>query len=204
MSTPTPFEITGSESAKDLVQQLVALRLFARWTIRLKKFTREQRERLELIRDHADPDDLNSGNVPEALAKAHSLLVDLRFEEIKIGRYLIALCHELDEKATPDAVFDAIETNVVDRHGPEVRKYGAKASIVINVLNLENSATKCDESDVRPLAWCYTMAFMNELQTNRKFDRVVHDEANDFFDGAFGEFHERPLLDRLAGRSITP
>jgi len=43
------------------------------------------------------------------------------------------------------------------------------------------------------------MAFMNALQTNSKLDRAVHDGANEFFDGAFGEFRERPVMERLAG-----
>ncbi len=43
------------------------------------------------------------------------------------------------------------------------------------------------------------MAMLNEMRTNEKFDQAVHDIANGHFDGAFGEYRERPVVQRLAG-----
>jgi hypothetical protein len=103
-------------------------------------------------------------------------------------------------------LFDAINTNRADRDTEVVRKYGDKASHILFVLDLENSAsTRNDEwtePTTQPLKWCNTMAFMHEMQTNAKFDRVIHDGANEFFNGEFGEYRERPLMERLAGRAV--
>ena len=55
---------------------------------------------------------------------------------------------------------------------------------------------------MQPLKWCHTMAFMREMTTNPKLDRIIHDGANEFFGGVFGEYRERPLIERLAGRAV--
>ena len=87
-----------------------------------------------------------------------------------------------------------------------MRKYGEKSHRLICVLDLENSASTRKEEwmgrEMQPLKWCHTMAFMREMTTNPKLDRIIHDGANEFFGGAFGEYRERPLIERLAGRAV--
>lgn len=193
--------ITGAETADQLIKQLVCLRHIARKTI---AFTEQAGE---LIRKHRDKraalsegsaDWVKSGQIIAALEENR---LQFRFQEIEIGKRLVHLCPELDKKASREAIFDAINANRAHRDTEDVRKYGDKCSHLIFVLNLENSATKDDGISSKPLKWCHTMAFMNALQTNAKLDRIVHDGANEFFNGAFGEYRERPLAERLVGRS---
>lgn len=192
--------ITGAETADQLIKQLVYLRHLARRNILLKDQARE------LIRMHrgkqaalseTSHDWILSGHVIAALEEN---LLQFDFHEIEAGNYLAHLCRELDKKATREAIFDAINTNRAHRDTADVRKYGDKCSHLICVLDLENSATEDDEIASKPLKWCHTMAFLNAMQTNPKLDRVVHDSANEFFNGAFGEYRERPLTERLVGR----
>ena len=126
--------------------------------------------------------------------------------EIEIGNYLMPLCDALDRAATREQIFEALNINTADRDTEQVREYGDKAIHLIHVLFLENSASArgedCANREVQPLNWCYTRAFMNALTTNAKLDRIIHDGANEFFNGAFGEYRERPLMERLAGRAV--
>lgn len=199
------LKLTGSETADQLIKQLVYLRHYARRLIRSVDRQHEHRDQLK--------ESLNTGmdsalakEAQEELAGVEEHLVELRFAEIEIGRYLVLLCPELDKKVTREALFDALNTNRADRDTEVVRKYGDKASHILFVLDLENSAsTRNDEwtePTTQPLKWCNTMAFMHEMQTNAKFDRVIHDGANEFFNGEFGEYRERPLMERLAGRAV--
>lgn len=116
------------------------------------------------------------------------------------------LCHALDQKVPRDQVFEAINTNIADRDTADVRKYGDSAMALICVLQLENSASTRGEDftsrEFQPLQRCHTMAFIRELTTNAKLDRIVHDGANELFGGAFGAYRERPLMERLSGRSV--
>ena len=191
--------ITGAETADQLIKQLVYLRHLARRNILLKDQARE------LIRMHrgkqaalpeTSHDWILSGHVIAALEEN---LLQFDFQEIEVGRYLASLCPELDKKASREAIFDAINANRAHRDTENVRKYGDKCSHLIFVLDLENSATEDDNLASKPLKWCHTMAFMNALQTSPKLDRVVHDGANEFFNGAFGEYRDRPLMERMAG-----
>lgn len=194
--------ITGAETADQLIKQLVCLRHIARKTIAFNE------QAGELIRKHRDKraalsegsaDWIKSGQIIAALEENR---LEFRFQEIEIGKRLVNICPELDKKASREAIFEAINTNRAHRDTADVRAYGDKCSHLLFVLGLENSATKDESIASRPLKWCHTMAFMNALQTNPKLDRVVHDGANEFFNGAFGEYHERPLTERLVGSSV--
>lgn len=195
------LDLTGQETGDQLIKKLVMLRWIARGVVKNNQKARE------LIRDfkakYASATEHSKDAVVSAgvIAALEENRLEMKFTQIEIGRYLMALCAHLDAKVSRQAIFDAINTNHADRATEEVSKYGDKALNLICVLDLENSATKDDEIDMRPLKWCHTTALMHEMQTNEKLDRIVHDGANEFFGGVFGEFRERPLTDRLVGQS---
>ena len=187
---------------RELVQCLVLLRFAARTAItnsrRINEMLTEYRNRQENL----------SPGLPEWTDAAHMVAalqedaLNLKFREIEIGQQLVVLCSLLDKKVEREAVFDALNTNKADRDTDLVRKYGNKTSHLIAVLDLENSATKSDDIEIRPLKWCKTMAMLHAMQTNPALDQVIHDGANEFFGGVFGEYQERSLTDRLAGMSV--
>lgn len=199
------LEITGAETSDQLIKQLVYLRQCARRLIIAIDAARQSRDTVKkVLAQGTKPGGKKAG--AELLASIEERLVDLRFAEVEIGQYLFPLCDALDRKATREQIFDAINTNPADRDTDMVRKYGDKSHHLICVLDLENSAsTRNDdwtEPMAQPLKWCHQMAFMRELQTNQKLDRIVHEGANEFFNGAFGEYRERPLTERLVGRAV--
>ncbi len=197
--------ITGAETADQLIKQLVYLRHSARRIIKALEATGQSRAHFERCRDNAADGAMKAEAMAE-LANLDERQLMLRSTEIEIGQYLFPLCDALDQKATREQTFDAINTNPVDRDTDLVRKYGEKSHRLICVLDLENSASTRKEEwmgrEMQPLKWCHTMAFMREMTTNPKLDRIIHDGANEFFGGAFGEYRERPLIERLAGRAV--
>lgn len=197
------FQLTGDETSADLIAQLIALRLMARRMLRTQDVGRAKREEWKRIADRL-PGTPEAGQAAAYIAQLDEYQLQMKFEIIQIGNYLMPLCAALDLNASPGTILDALEVNQADRDTDDMREYGSKAMHVIAVLDLENSATKDDDISTRPLKWCHTMAFMHALQTNEKLDRIVHDGANEFFNGAFGEYRERPLTERLAGKAITP
>jgi len=197
--------LTGAETADQLIKQLVGLRMLARRVICGLDAQRWLRDHWTRLSDNA-PDGASKATALAELADLGERDLQLRSCEIEIGQYLMPLCDALDKKATRQQVFEAINTNPADRDTEDVRKYGDSALTLICVLHLENSASTRNEDfasrEFQPLQWCHTMAFMRELRTNRKLDRIVHDGANEFFNGLFGEYRERPLMERLAGRAV--
>ena len=195
------LNITGNESGAELVNQLAAMRIMARRLVarnnRLQNVRNDLGRRLVLARSSSIADAIKA-----EIAQADEFLLAHRFAEIETGKYLTSLCRELDLKAPRELVFDALNTNKADRDTERVRKYGTQTIHLIAVLDLENSATKDGDIEIRPLKWCQTMAMLNAMQTNSTFDRIVHDEANEHFGGVFGEYRDRPLMERLAGRAV--
>lgn len=194
--------ITGTETATQLIKQLVYLRHLARRNIMLTQKVRDRIRQHEQDRAAAADNSADQAVYGQAIAILKEQELEIGFQEIEIGKYLVHLCPALDNKASREAIFEAINTNKADRDTEDVRKYGDKCSHLIFVLDLENSATKDDDIVSKPLKWCHTMAFMNALQTNSKLDRIVHEQANEVFGGAFGEYQERTLTERLAGRAV--
>ncbi|EPD35551.1 hypothetical protein [Delftia acidovorans] len=194
--------LTGTETAAQLIKQLVYLRHLARRNIMLKQMARDRIRQHEQDHAAAAANSAAQAIYSQAIAILKEQELEISFQEIEIGKYLVHLCPALDSKASREAIFEAINTNKADRDTEDVRKYGDKCSNLIFVLDLENSATKDDDIVHKPLKWCHTMAFMNALQTNPKLDRIVHEEANEVFGGAFGEYQERPLTERLVGRAV--
>lgn len=199
------FVITGHETADDLIKQLVGLRICARRLVLAADAQRWLREHWQRLSENA-PDGASKAAALGELADLDERQLQLRSCEIEVGQYLMPLCAALDQKASREQIFEAINTNQADRDTEDVRKYGDSAMNLICVLQLENSAsTRGEDSTSRqfqPLHWCQTLAFMRALKTSPKLDRIVHDGANEFFNGLFGEYRERPLMERLAGRSL--
>lgn len=195
------IKLTGNENDAELIEQLIALRLHARKILRLQSDARDTREEWEGIRVRtpiAHEATLAQGQVEQV----DEYLLQIRFVVIDIGKYLMSLCAALDRKAPRSAILDALEVNQAHRDSENMRKYGDKTIHIIGALALENSATKDTSILTKPLQWCQTMAFNHALQTNEKLDRAVHEEANKMFGDAFGEYQERPLIERLAGQGV--
>lgn len=196
------FGITGKETSEQLIKQLVYMRHLARRNIILMQMVRDRIRQHEKDRATVAKNSAAQAAHDQAITILKEQELEIGFQEIEIGKYLVHLCPALDGKASREAIFEALNTNKADRDSEDVRKYGDKCSHLIFVLDLENSATKDDDIVSKPLKWCHTMAFMNALQTNSKLDRIVHDEANKVFDGTFGEYQERPLIERLIGKGV--
>lgn len=182
-----------------LVTKLVSLRHAARWCIKgqdLRKSLIPQFEvkastmRLLGRRDTAQA-------ILECVANFKEMNVQSEFDMIEIGQQLILLSQTVADHVPREVWLEALGVNRSQWDTEEMREYGQTPINVVAALQLENSATKTDEMHIHPLHWCHTKAFMNELKTNRAFDRVVHDGANEFFNGIFGEYRERSPLERM-------
>ncbi|MDP3627113.1 MAG: hypothetical protein Q8S12_10975 [Hydrogenophaga sp.] len=194
--------LTGDETADELVKLLVRIRMLVTFMLKVEKtMVRARVHLLELQKRPRDED--HALDLKDGLQEVDDWLVNWSFDEVAIGQFLIDLCPELDKKVPREALFDAINTNQADRNHPGIQEHGDKASTLIFVLDLENSASMrgrdfIDES-YQPLRWCHLKAFMNALKTNEKFDRTIHEGANAFFGGAFGDYRPRSLTERLTG-----
>ncbi|MFT3720394.1 hypothetical protein [Pseudorhodoferax sp.] len=195
------MELNGTESADQLIKQLVALKLSARQLIRTEQQARDRRAEWASVRENT-PDADQRAQAVQMVGRLDEHLLQIKFALIDFGNYLRPLCDALDEKATRAQVFEALNTNPAHRDTQEVRKYGDRSHVLIAVLDLENSATEDDDFEIRPLKWCHTMAFMNLMTTSDKLAKIIHEGANEFFGGVFGEYRERPLLERLVGRPV--
>lgn len=195
-----PGVLTGNETGPELVKQLVHLRTWARQIIRAQDTHEICRKAVESIRDAA-PGTPASLQAVEQLVEMSEFAVEMRFSLIEIGNYLMPLCAALDQKADREDIFEALCVNRGHRDSDAVREYGHKSLHLIAVLDLESSATKDDDILIKPLKWCYTRAFMQALNTSPALDRIVHEEANATFGGAFGEFQERSVIKRMVGKA---
>lgn len=195
-----PQEITGNETADELVKMLAHLRLLEALS---QKGARQLRQLLANLKKMAD--ESSRGALARALvADYDEWLLNRRFDEVSAGQFLIELCTEMDAKGVSrEAIFDVINTNRADRFSEDVKMHGDKSIALIAALGLENSASirgsdYVDEA-MQPLRWCFQQALFNALATNPKLEKTVHDEANRLFNGAFGEYRERPLMATLIG-----
>lgn len=175
--------------ADELITELVRRRRIARDAITWKRWLEDRYARGMTGKTVAEE--------PEQMMQED--ILQLKFVIIEIGRALPTLCDALDATAPRERIFDALNVNPADRVSTAVKKHGHKTLHLISALRLENSATKDDAIEIRPLNWCLTMAMLNAMGTNAKFDRAAHDAANEIFGGAFGAFQERPLTSRLTG-----
>lgn len=196
------IELTGAETGDQLIKKLVHLRFVARRVVGGLSRCRDSLEHQKRIRDNLPPHIPEGAQAAVDVAVLEENMLQWRSMEIEIGNFLLPLCNALDRKATREQIFEAIGCSRGDRDTALVRQYGSKAHHLICILDLENSATKDDATIIKPLKWCHTMAFMHLLNASPKFGRMVHDVANETFNGAFGDFQETPLMERLAGRPV--
>lgn len=197
------LEITGRETASELIKMLAHVRL---WETILQKSAAIVRDVRAGVQKRLDSplDRVQRASSEELLEDVNEWLLNRQFDEIKTGQFLIALCSEIDRKGVSrEAVFDVINTNVADRTRPDIKKYGDSTLSLIAVLDLENSASVRGDDwinkTMQPLRWCWQRAFMNALDTNPRLGQAVHDVANEHFDGAFGEYRDDTLMARLTG-----
>lgn len=195
------MRLTGAETGPELVKQLVLLRAMGRHLAKTGKEAGAAQAEWERIQKEC-PTETGAAS----LLHVKEVLFETHFMEIELGRYLFGLCKELDQKAAREQVFDALNTNLADRDTDLVRKHGARTISLISVLDLENSAS-CRGDDFidpmkQPLRWCHNMFFVHSMNTNTQLDKAIHERANEFFDGAFGEYRARPVLERLIGRPV--
>lgn len=195
MQAPSNEDLTPRE----LIRCLVGLRFLAKSTIRSKQAVRQMLAHHQQIKDNLPQNLPEWADSARWIADLKERELELKFKEIELGQQTVTLCDLLDRKVSREAVFDALNVNPAHRDTEDVRKYGQKTSHLISVLDLENSATKDDSIEHKPLKWCKTMAMLHAMNTNPKLDRAIHDGANEHFGGIFGDYQERPLVNRLAG-----
>lgn len=183
------------------IRTLIRARYVARDLIRSKK--RARKHILTLERKASVAIALGDAElrrkIESAIIEVRELVQNAEFHIVGIGLELPSLCAMIDALDRRELVFDALNVNPADRVSPMVREYGTSTLNLIAVLDLENSGTKADDIEFKPLKWCSLMAMMHATRTNRKFDHAVHDAANEALGGALGEFRERPLVHRLVG-----
>lgn len=200
------LELTGAETGDQLIKQLVYLRGIARRIVKVRIESREVLAENTRLLGRLGTGTPEGAQAAVVAAKLQEGMLQAESMEIEIGNYLMPLCYALDRAATREQIFEALNINQADRDTEQVREYGDKALYLITVLHLENSAMNRREDwaspQSQPLQWCHTMAFMRAMKTSPKLDKIVHEGANEFFGGVFGEYHERPLMERLAGRAV--
>ena len=121
-----------------------------------------------------------------------------KFDIIELGKAFVHVCHLCEVEKLPREVWlRALSVNESEWDSFEMREYGQSISHVVQVLNLENSATKDDSIVSKPLNWCSTMAMMNATKTNPAMGKVMHDACNEVLGGVFGDWKEPSILQRL-------
>lgn len=185
---------------KKLLAELAKLRFAARNWVRVNRMTRDNITVLERKRGLAKLFGAEEAerDAVERLQMLHEWLTECRFGLIEIGRYFISsLSREINEHLPREAWLEALSVNRSEWESDDMREHGYSPLNVVSVLRLENSATKDDGTQSRPLAWCCQMALMNAMQTSSKLDRAVHEATNEFFGGLFGEYRGRSPLERM-------
>ena len=184
---------------KKLLAELVRLRFAARGWVRVNRLTRDNLKRFEVNRDLA----MACGNseveqhARERIQECRELLIWSRSHLVEVGHHFNRLSSEINEHLPRELWLEALSVNCSEWETDDMHQYGDSPINVVAVLRLENSATKDDGPQSRPLAWCCQMALMNAMRTSDKVDRAVHEAGNEFFGGIFGEYRERSPLERM-------
>lgn len=197
------LEITGAETGDQLIKLLVKVRHNVRLLDKTRTSWRETQAIWQDALKNAGDDSELKDRITQGIARCKEAIMELRFDEIEIGNFTMTLCRHLDEKAERESVLDALNVGRAARNSDEIKKYGKTTADLIYVLQLENSSDRRGEDwYIPPLAMCCHLAFMNKMQTNQEFDRAAHDVMNEVFNGYWGEYQERPLLERLTGTAV--
>lgn len=192
------FQLTGQETGAALIKKLVGLRIYARSMLRSQAIVQELRKSYGLLARHGATSEERDA-AQQQVERLDEQLLQMRFGVIEFGRYVSSLAGALDEKASREDVLAALNVGHEARQTQEFKDFGGKTIYLIAVLHLENSATKDDSPEIRPLSWCCQRAMMNAMTTNAAFDRAVHDITNEATGGAFGEYQPRPLVQVARG-----
>lgn len=181
------------------MSKLVTLRYCARKTIQTKKLIRQL---IEVYKERLSAAIATGDLKAQALAKINldsnrETLLELGFRVIELGHHFSAVARVCDKLVPREAWLRALSVNESEWSSPDMLKYGYSVVNVVAVLDLENSATRDDELEFKPLKWCQAMAMFNTTKTNPAFGKVMHDECNKMFGGAFGDWQEPSELERL-------
>lgn len=194
------IELTGNETGDQLIKLLVKVRHHARWLEKTRAIRHETQSLWQDAFKNAEDGAKLKERAAQGIAQCKEALMEICFAEIELGRFTMALSRHLDEKADRERVLDALNVGLAARKSDEYKKYGDSTASLIYTLQLENSSDRRGEGwRIPPLAWCCHQAFVNKMNTNREFDRATHDALNEVFNGYWGEYQERPLMERLAG-----
>lgn len=203
------LQLTGEETGEELVKLLVKVRHNVRLLAKVRAKLQSLSARCSLTLKTLDEQVGKAGQAElKASAEQHAVecktqLMEIRFAEIELGHFTMTLGRHLDEKADRERVLDALNVGLAARNSEEVKKYGETAADLIYVLQLENSSDRRPEGwHIPPLAWCCHLAMVNKMHTDVEFDRAAHDALNEVCNGYWGEFKERPLMERLAGGAV--
>ncbi len=183
---------------KNILLHLVSTRHAARILMRSRSHNLKTIEILESAhRDAIEFGDTEGEAVSKIrLDRAQERQLELRFKIIEVGKSFIAASGQYDQ--LPREVWlRALSVNESEWDSPDMRKYGGSVRNVVAVLNLENSATSDDSVANHPLHWCCTMGMMHTSQTDPRLGRALHDACNEVFGGAFGEYQEPTMLERM-------
>lgn len=136
------------------------------------------------------------------LEAARENLIENNFKVIELGQWFSSVCTKCEAQQLPREVWlRALSVNEGEWESDNMRQHGQNVMNVVSVLDLENSATKDDSIEYKPLKWCTTMAMMNATKTNPKLGEFMHDTCNEMFGGVFGEWKEPTILQRLGAAS---
>ena len=185
---------------KEALAYLVALRYAAKKVVQAKKLN----QKIIRLYGHVIDSAIHIGDQKaEAINKidlvaANEQKLETKFRIIELGKAFSYACRLCEEHQLPREVWlRALSVNESEWNSQQMREYGQTLSHVVQVLDLENSATKDDDIAHKPLKWCATMAMMNASKTNPKLGKFMHDECNAMFGGAFGDWKEPSVLQRL-------
>jgi hypothetical protein len=183
---------------RDALRMLIALRHAARVQIREHERCRALIVKLRQAKSTA----ITAGNrVLEMEAQVHleSVLeveLEIKFDIIGIGETFIRLLDRFDE--LPRAIWlEALSCNPTEWGSERMLKYGQGILNAVTILKIENSASKGDTLVCKPLFWCIELAMFNDMDTNPKLGKAIHDKCNEVFDGVMGTWREPTLLQRL-------
>jgi xanthine dehydrogenase molybdopterin-binding subunit B len=191
---------TLTPGQRDALAQLMSSRFCAKKMLQTKRLIQVSIELSERIIHNA----IRFGDrKAEAIARidleaTRENLIENKFKVIEFGRWFSTVCAVCEAQQLPREVWlRALSVNESEWGSDDMRQYGQSIMNVVTVLDLENSATKDDSIEYKPLKWCTTMAMMNATKTNPKLGEFMHDSLNEAFDGVFGEYKEPTILQRL-------
>lgn len=185
---------------KQVITQLVVLGYCAKKAIQTKKLCESNiKIRTQIIGDAIHMGDLKAEAISKIdQAATRERLLEIEFQIIELGHAFSLVSRQCEAAKVPcESWLRALSVNESEWHTPDMLKYGDTIGHVVSVLNLENSATKDDAIEHKPLKWCITMAMLNATKTNPKLGEFMHDACNEMFDGVFGDYQAPTMLERL-------